>query len=360
MLGISIYPDKATLEEIKDYIDTAHKYGFKRIFTCLLSVNKPKEEIAEDFKSFINYATNLGMEVILDISPAVFSKLEINYDDLSFFAELGATGIRLDESYNGAVEAKMTYNPFGLDIEINMSQDTNYLNTILDYQPNLEKLIGCHNFYPQRYCGLNFEYFVQCSKRFKDLGIRSAAFINSPTATTGPWPVMEGMVTAEIHRDLAITTQVKHLYALDIIDDIIIANQFATEAELKAISEIEKNKITLKVTTSSENSGVENTIIFDEHHFNRGDINDYLVRSTQSRVKFRAEAFPPHDNPQAISKGDIIIGNDNFGQYKGELQLVKNDLIDDEQKRNVVARVVDEELFLIDLIKPWQVIKFEQ
>ncbi|MGL5296450.1 MAG: MupG family TIM beta-alpha barrel fold protein, partial [Culicoidibacterales bacterium] len=37
-LGISIYPEHSTPEAIKEYIDLAAKYGYERIFTCLLSV----------------------------------------------------------------------------------------------------------------------------------------------------------------------------------------------------------------------------------------------------------------------------------------------------------------------------------
>jgi hypothetical protein len=33
--------------------------------------------------------------VILDIAPNIFDELQISYDDLSFFAELGADGLRL-------------------------------------------------------------------------------------------------------------------------------------------------------------------------------------------------------------------------------------------------------------------------
>lgn len=49
-LGISIYPEKSSSEEIKAYIDQMSKLGFSRIFSCLLSVNKSKEEIIQDFK----------------------------------------------------------------------------------------------------------------------------------------------------------------------------------------------------------------------------------------------------------------------------------------------------------------------
>ena len=37
------------------YISAA-RHGFSRIFTCLLSVNRPKEEIVAEFKEIINHA----------------------------------------------------------------------------------------------------------------------------------------------------------------------------------------------------------------------------------------------------------------------------------------------------------------
>ena len=44
-LGISIYPEKSTLDDIKRYLKKTSEFGFSRIFSCLLSVNKPAEEI---------------------------------------------------------------------------------------------------------------------------------------------------------------------------------------------------------------------------------------------------------------------------------------------------------------------------
>jgi hypothetical protein len=36
----------------------------------------------------------------------------------------------------------MTFNPEGLKIEINMSNNTRYIDTIMDYMPNKENLIA--------------------------------------------------------------------------------------------------------------------------------------------------------------------------------------------------------------------------
>ena len=160
-----------------------------------MSVNKPKEDIVREFKEIIEYATDLGYEVILDVAPAVFDQLGISYDDLSFFHDMGATGIRLDVGFDGAKEAMLTFNPYELAIEINMSNNVAYLDNILTYQPNAPFLYGCHNFYPQKGTGLDYDFFVKCSSRFKKHGIRTAAFINSHSATLGPWSINDGSVS---------------------------------------------------------------------------------------------------------------------------------------------------------------------
>lgn len=357
MLGISIYPDKATNQEIIDYIELAAKYNFKRIFTCLLSVEGDKQQIIAQFTDMIEHAKKHGMEVYLDVAPHVLSELGIEQGDLSFFSKLGAAGIRLDESYNGAVEAAMSYNKYDLNIEINMSQDVHTLNTILDYKPKDGKIIGCHNFYPQRYTGLNFEHFVNTSKRFKDKGIRSAAFVSSKQAQIGPWPIMDGMCTLESHRDLELTTQVKHHYAMGLIDDLIIGNMFASEEELRAVSNLERGVIDFDIELESLTE-LELKILFEHEHFNRGDINDYMVRSTMCRVTHKDDDNPPHNTMRILPKGTVVIGNNDFGQYKNELQIIKKEIIDENLSRNVVGKITDEELFLLDLLEPWQHFKF--
>ncbi len=359
MLGISIYPDKATKQEIFDYIDLAAKYGFGRIFTCLLSVEGDQQAIVDDFTDMIGHANKHNMEVYLDVAPHVFEELGIKHGDLEFFYNLGAAGIRLDQSFNGSVESSMSYNPYGLNVEINMSQDVHTLDTILDYKPREGRIIGCHNFYPQRYTGLNFEHFVKSSERFKEHGIRSAAFVSSKDAKIGPWPVMDGLCTLEIHRDLPITTQVKHHYALGLIDDLIIGNMFASEAELKAISSIERGLLEFDIELASP-SALEQKIVFEHEHFNRGDINDYMVRSTMCRVTHKLEDNAPHDTSKVLKRGTIIIGNNDFGQYKNELQIIKNEIVDENLARNVVGKIADEELFLLDLLEPWQHFKFTE
>ena len=354
-LGVSVYPGHSEIEDILDYLRLAAKYGFSRVFTCLLSVGNQEKTIA-DFKEAVKLATSLGMEVIADVDLSVFEKLDLKYDNLEFFKDMGLTGIRLDGGFSGQEEAGMTFNPQGLMIELNMSIENRYLENIAAFQPKFEKLIGCHNFYPHRYTGLSVQHFLNTSKRYKDLGLRTAAFVNSKVATTGPWPVEEGLCTLEMHREWEITSAAKWLWATELIDDVIVANSFASEEELKALSEIDPYLLTLDCELSADDSEIERHIVQEEPHLVRGDSSDYVLRSSQSRITHKKDHFEPHDT-RPIEKGDILIDNYLYTKYAGELQVallpMKN-----SGKTNVVGRILEQDLPLLDLLKPWQKFQF--
>ncbi len=355
-LGISVYPNHSTVEEIRDYIELAARYNFKRVFTCLLSVEGNKEEVVKEFTEVIAFAKEKKMEVIADVSPKVFGELNISYQDLTFFKEIGADGIRLDMGYTGNEESIMTFNPQGLKIELNISSGTKYLDNILSYQANADQLMGCHNFYPHRYTGLNYDHFIETSKQYKKQGITTAAFVNSPSAHIGPWPVDEGLCTLEMHRELPIVVQAKHLWATEVIDDVIIANAFAAEEELKALSEIDPYQLTLNCELVEDIPETEKKIVLEELHFNRGDVSDYVIRSTQSRVKYKGHEFVPF-NTKDLQRGDVIIETSLYAHYAGELQVALQ-AMKNSGKTNVVGHVVEDEHFLLDYVKPWQKFKF--
>ena len=278
-LGISVYPSHSSMDEIIEYVELAAKYGFKRIFTCLLSAEgKTTEEVVTEFKRMLDVANKHGMEVIADLDPTVFKNLGASITDLSVFKEMGLSGIRFDEGFAGNEESIMSFNPYDLKVELNMSNGTKYVDNILSFRPNVNNIYGCHNFYPHVYTGLSLEHYMKCTEQFKELGINTAAFVNSPTAKFGPWPVSEGLCTLEMHRDMPIDVQAKHLFATG-IDDV-------------------------------------------------------------------------------IKRGDIIVESDLYTRYAGELQVALKDM-KNSGKSNVVARIVEEELFLLDYIEPWTKFSFK-
>lgn len=359
-LGISLYPEHSTFEKDKNYLDLAHKYGFKRVFTSLLQINGDKDEVLANFKKSIDYAKSLDFEVMVDINPDLFKQLDISYDDLKFFKDLGACGIRLDLGFTGLEEAQMTHNKYGLKIELNMSQGTKYIDNIMTYSPNRENLYASHNFYPHRYSGLSFEHFMNCTKQVNQYRINTMAFVTSQDATFGPWPIQEGLCTLEDHRDLPIETQVKHYKLLDNIDDIIIGNAYASENELRKMSEaFFASYPTIKVKTISDITKDEKKVLFAQMHRYRGDRSEYILRSTQTRVIYKDLPFEPH-NTVAIEPYDLLIDNNKYGQYKGEFQIALKEMPNIENKVNIVGKVADEEQFLVPFLKPWSSFKLEE
>lgn len=357
-LGISVYPGRATIDENREYIAKAFHYGFTRLFTCFLSADGSGDKIMESFEGIIGFAASLGMEVIADVNPSMFDALNVSFRDLGFFHELGLSGIRLDTGFGGLEESIMTFNSYGLKIEINMSSGTGQLDSILSHRPKMENLIGCHNFYPHRYTGLSREHFLNCSRYFKQKGIRTAAFISSRKAGFGPWPVSEGLCTLEEHRELPVETQAKDLFNTGFIDDVIIANAFASDNELEALGSLDKELLTLRVDLEEGISEVERKIVLEELHFNRGDVSKYMLRSTDSRIKYRGHSFAPF-NTVPIRRGDILIDNSLYGRYAGELQAALKDM-DNSGRTNIVGRVSKEEVYLLDHIRPWQKFKLVQ
>lgn len=350
-LGVSLFPEHSEPEADISYIRLAKKYGFSRIFMCMLSATEGKERIKGKFSRIIQYARQAGFDVVLDIAPNIFDLLGISYDNLSFFHELGATGVRLDLGFDGSKEAWLSYNEFDLKVELNMSNDVAYLDNIMTYKPNTNNIYGCHNFYPQKGTALPYDFFVRCSERFKRYGIRTAAFITAKEGRIGPWDINDGLCTLENHREWNIAAQAKHLFASGLIDDVIIGNAYASEAELKELSEINRYQAEFSVQPLKGSSSIERTIMEREQHFRRGDITNQVIRSTEVRKKYAKEAIPAHDNKVPFQRGDVVIGNDKFGKYKGELQIVLEGCCDD--RKNLVGKIVEEELFLLDYIEPW-------
>ncbi len=359
-LGISVYPEHDIPEHIKEYIDLASKYGFTRIFSCLLSVqDKTREEILEEFRDLNEYAHERGMEVFLDVAPAVLKNLGVDWDDLSFFKEMRADGIRLDEGFDGMKESLMTCNPQGLKIEVNASFGNGYIDNIMSHHPDASKLTTCHNFYPQRYSGLSLKHFRKCNEDIKKNNLPIAAFIGSSReGTFGPWPVNEGLCTLEDHRDLPLDAQARLLIAEGTVDDILIANCYATEDEFKALSALQPGILNLKPVLEKDLQETERKILFEHPHFVRGDMSDYMARSTFPRVTFAEESVKP-ENCRELKRGDLVILNDGYGRYKGELHIILRDMPADPRK-NVIGHIPEGELELLNHLDPWRPFKINQ
>ena len=202
-----------------------------------------------------------------------------------------------------------------------------------------------------------YDQFIKCAKQVKSLNLVNAAFVSSNAENSyGPWPVNEGLCTLEMHRDLPIDVQVRHLYATSLIDDVIIANAYATEEEMKSVAQCKTGMLAFKVDFEYDLSDVEKELLYEHLHFVRGDMSGYMARSTQPRITYKDADIKPQ-NTRDLKRGDVIIVNNEYSRYKGELHIVLEDMPNDGRK-NVVGSIPQNEMMLMEFLQPWRTFGF--
>jgi hypothetical protein len=151
---------------------------------------------------------------------------------------------------------------------------------------------------------------------------------------------------------------VRHLLATNQIDDILIGNAYASEDELRAISQVDKTKITFQLELVENVTDMELNIIYNYIHFGRGDASDYMVRSSVTREDYQNKTIPHRNyNEEWFHRGDVVVVNDNLAHYRGELQIITKEIQNDGE-RNLVGKIKEQELILLDLLKPEYIFGF--
>lgn len=351
-LGISIYPEQASYEKNLEYLKKAAKYGFKRIFTCFLSATRDGEKLKKEFIPFFKKAHEYGFEISVDTNNEVFEALGVKTDDIALFKDIGVDIIRLDGRFSLKEEVELTNNPYGIKIEFNGSRD-GYVDELIRHGADRKNIIICHNFYPQKFTGLSKKTFDRFNKKWIESGLRNAAFISSNADETfGPWPVYDGLPTLEMHRNLPISTQARHLISCECIDDILIGNSFASDEELKELSEINLRCTTLKIDINIDLSEIENDIIFRHMHMGRDDESEYFIRCSWTRLSVKQKNIPYREyDKEKFTRGDIVIVNENQKHYQGEIEIILKDIPNDGTKNYVGHISRYEEIILEEMEK---------
>lgn len=347
-LGISVYPEHSTPEKDLAYMKMAAKYGFSRIFTCLLSASHDPEVIKKEFGAFVKNAHELGFEVAADTNPQVFEALGAGPEDLAIFHELGLDIIRLDGHFDERQDVLITRNPYGIRIEFNGSSDAD-LERLVRHGADRRNMIICHNFYPERYSGLSQAVFDRFNEKWSSLGMTTAAFVSSQQKETfGPWQVFQGIPTLEADRTLPIDAQVRHMVACEVIDDILIGNAYASEEELKAMASVKLTNTTIKMEPEEGIGESEKKAVYGYSHTGRTDASEYYIRSSFPRMDYRQTSIPARacDKP-VFTRGDVLVVNDNLAHYRGEVEIVLTQIENDGQ-RNLAGHIAETDLRILD------------
>lgn len=382
-LGVSVYPEQEKIEEIDAYLKLASKYGFTKVFTSLFSVEGTKEEIVNYFKSFSEIAHKYGMEVSGDANGEFFAKMGATETDLSVFKKMGIDTIRMDFAFNDERDAILINNKDGIHIEMSTSF-VDVIEKAIANGANIENLSTCHNFYPQRYTAPSIEKINDLNNYWQSKNIKVGIFISSQVeGTHGPWPVSDGLPTIENHRKLPIDLQLRHCLVMNNVDEILIGNAFASEEEFKAIDRIMKEvfinipvndsfgifknfipngdikRVPFNINLEEGISDLEKEILFDfKTHNDMGDCLNYMLRSRFTRVIYKGKSIPERKCDKThYTRGDVVIVNDNLAHYLGEVQIVLKDIKVDGQ-RNLLGRISEEEIMLLDSMKGTEVFSF--
>ena len=374
-LGVSLYPEQETAQEIEDYLKLANSYGFTRVFTSLFSVEGSKEDIIRYFRGLSDAAHKYGMQVYGDCNARFFMEMGASPEDLSIFKEMGLDVLRLDLMFNDGRDVAIVNNDQGLGVQLNASL-IDSVKRIIDLGGDKDRIIGSYNFYPLRNTGAGSEDVYKANRFFKSEGMKTQIFISSGVkGTHGPWPVSDGLPTVEDCRDMPIGLQVRYMLALR-CDEMIIGNAFASKEELKEVAETMKQiyvygedrpfyfpgirdqipigdieRIPLTIEPAEDLSDSEKELLFRFTKHNVSEYTHLIIRSRWGRFDFRPIPIEPRPcEKECFENGDVVIVNGNVPRYKGEVHIVRKPIRNDGTL-NYAGRIIEEELFLLDYLK---------
>ena len=359
MLGVSLYPEQETLEEIDAYLKKASAYGFKKVFTSMFSVPGTKEEIIAYFKDFTKIVHKYGMIVSGDCNSELFHRLEATETDLSVFKDIGVDILRMDFSFNDERDATLINNKEGIKIEMSTSF-IDIIETSIKKGAKPENISTCHNFYPERYTAPSLETINDINNYWKAKNIPVAIFISSLVkGSHGPWPVSDGLPTIEEHRDMPIEIQLKHCLALDNVDEIIIAKNESLGFLADFVPHGLTKRIPFKIHLDKGITALEKEILFNyPSHSDLGDCMNYMLRSRWTRMIYKGKEISCRPCDKAYyTRGDVVIVNDNLVHYRGEIQIVLKEMKVDGQ-RNLLGHIDENEIFILEHIKAKDVFTF--
>ena len=387
-LGISVYPDLMPLEKIESYFELASRYGVSKVFSSMFSVEGTKEEVLDYFKKLIVAAHKNKLKVSLDVNPMCFEKMGAKPDDLSVFKSIDVDFLRMDLSYGPENDAKLVRNPYGITIEFNNSPQI--VKGLIENGIDPKDFLVCHNFYPQRYTAMKWNKFVNKNKELKACSrdVRIGAFISSTAPNThGVWDAICGLPTVEKLRMLPIDLQARMLLATGDVDDILIGNAFASEDEFKKLQEVlkENEKLSkdldptlkmlvdhgiisldkpvkkLRVTLDEEITEKDKEVLFDFFpHLEMGDSSEWIWRTRISRFKYSQPneiLTPRHYDKEMFEVGDVVVVNDNYKHYAGEIQIVKIPIVNDGT-RNRIGYLDSDEYQMMELVYDGDLVEF--
>ncbi|MBA4538614.1 DUF871 domain-containing protein [Bacillus aquiflavi] len=344
MRGISVYLAEQPIHQIESYIRKVRKHGFQSIFT---SLHIPEDDHSYYRKRLIDLgelAKSINMELVADISKTSLKKLGLTVKTANELCQWGLTGLRIDYGINA--EEIVELSTF-MKIALNASTINHLsLEKLVNAGLSLSSVEGWHNFYPRPETGLDREEFHEKNNWLNMKGISVMAFIPGDEQLRGP--LFSRLPTLEDHRNMSPFSAYLQLKDM-LVDKVLVGDKTISDFALKQFSAFNEGMIILRAKPYTEN--IDLLQFVSAIHTNRLDLARDCIRSVESRNYAQIgtrDLSPFHTVERPL--GAITVDNENYGRYKGELQITKRSLQADK-KVNVIGQIVEEDIPLIPFIK---------
>lgn len=342
MLGISIYFQDLDLE----YLKAAASEGTKYVFTSLHIPEEDYSDLNKKLPIFLDACQQLGLQVVPDISPATFEKLNVEKGNYQQLKEMGFQALRLDYGFDDYDIIKTLQKDFYLMLNASVVNEA-YLDGAIKAGVDMTKIALTHNFYPRKETGLGIEAFNRKNQIFTKYNMTVQAFVCGDVLKR--FPLYEGLPTLECHRTknpLCAAVELIHDCG---IKDVFIGDSKASIHTLKSIQAyMNDKKLCIKAHLEEEY----------KHLYNQ----EIKVRKDQAEQVIRL-AMPRVDDVTVFHntirpRGSITMQNKLAGRYSGEVHLAKIDL-DMDARVNVIGFIHPEYIELLNYIDDDTIIIFE-
>lgn len=341
MLGISLYFQDMDVEYLKE----AAKRGAKYVFTSLHIPEEDYSDLDQKMPIFLSTCQELGLEIVPDISPVTFEKLNVKPNDYARLKELGFRSLRLDYGFDDFNVLITLLKDFKLMLNASVVNRA-FICSAIDAGVDFTNITLTHNFYPHNQTGLGLAYFNEMNKPFHEFGLRLQAFVCGDDVKR--FPVYEGLPTLERHRQMHPYVAAVELMKICGVDDVMIGDSKATLETLDYISAYMKDK-TMHIKAHLEEPY---KYLYEEPLRCRKDMAENIIRITTPR-KPNVKVF--HNNYRR--RGSITMDNELFHRYGGEVELMKKDF-DMDARVNVIGFIHPDYVDLLELIDRDTIIQF--
>ena len=322
--GVSVYSglkDYSKENNLK-YLEKIKNHQIDFIFTSM-HISEASDKDREDFlKSLLS----LNIPIVVD-----FSKKTYSYDIDNIIIPRLDYGFEIEDIKEMLKKHQL--------IELNASTVTeDYLISLKDHGLDLKRFRVSYNFYPKPYTGLSYESVEKSNSLFKKYGLTTIAYL--PSTNQKRPPLYKGLTTIEDQRYQDLETNISELLAIG-LDGCCVGDAYISDEEFDILDNTNNVVLNLDLMTTN----LDEIEILKKVHQARIDESPYLIRSSSTRgIKLKA------NNTINLDKYMVVIDNENYLRYGGELSIIKQK-IENDNNMNVVGTINQKSRKTVDLIK---------